>query len=93
MWSWKAIMRRKRLFHQKVGEVLLLMVLDRHCRSHNIAAECCVGSRVSNDDFESRLSKAGGRIRGSELSSGSVLIVGGFSEWNILSEGETGLDG
>lgn len=39
---------------------LLLAGLDRHCRSHNIAAECCVwSSGESGDGLASRCSKAG----------------------------------
>ena len=39
---------RKRVVHQEVvreGLCWLLRCLDRHGRSHNISAECCVESR------------------------------------------------
>lgn len=79
------------LAHQAVGvEVLLLLRrLDRHCRSHNIAAECCVGSSgESRADFESELSKAGGRaLRVKEFSLGSCFIE---SWWKMLSAGDGG---
>lgn len=49
---------RKRLVHQEV-KVVASLLIDRHCRSHNIAAECCVGSRSKGLGFEISLSKAG----------------------------------
>jgi hypothetical protein len=72
--------------------MLLLLGLDRHCRSHNIAAECCVGSSgKSRDDFESMLSKAGGRELREKvlLSRGSCLMVA--PAWKMLSAGDAGL--
>lgn len=75
--------------------VLLLLRLDRHCRSHNIAAECCVGSsgksRDDDDGLASRVSKAGGRELSEKVgwSRGSCLmdVVG----WKMLSSGDAGL--
>ena len=77
---------RKRVVHQEVIEVEakvgwllleLLRWLDRHCRSHNIAAECCVESRSESVfGLASGSSKAGGRVVGKARSLGSSLMMG-----------------
>ena len=74
-------------------EVLVLR-LDRHCRSHNIAAECCVWSsgKGLDDDFTSRLSNTGDMETGNDVASGSCLMMGLLARtWNTLSEGDDGL--
>lgn len=66
----------------EVGGVVVLR-LDRHGRSHNITAECCVGSSgkkgVEGDDEDdglaSRLAKGGVRWRVWMWSRGSCLMV------------------
>lgn len=71
--------------------MLLLWLRDRHGRSHNNAADCCVRSDSERvDGFESRLSKAGGRAR-KFWSKGSCLIMGVLELWKTLSDGEAGL--
>ena len=81
---------RKRAAQKELGEVdvfggwilervllMLLAGLDRHCRSHNIAAECCVWSRGESVGLDSRweVSKAGGMVDGKGWwSSGSCLM-------------------
>lgn len=88
---------RKRVVHHVfvwseagMGFLLLLRLLDRHCRSHNIAAECCVWSgSESMDGLESRLSKAGGRMVGKVWSVGSCLMSTGWSK--RVSLGDAGL--
>ena len=57
-------------------DVWLLRRLDGHCRSHNIAAECCVASRCEREpDLGSSASKAGGEMVEGR-SEGSSLMVG-----------------
>lgn len=57
-------------------DVRLLRRLDGHCRSHNIAAECCVSSRCGSvADLGSSASKAGGAMVVGR-SVGSCLMVG-----------------
>lgn len=74
-----------------VAEVVCLLGLDRHGRSHNIAAECCVGSSGERDDgLMSRVSvKAGGRSVGWVMSMGSCLMW--LSIWKMWSSGDGGL--
>jgi len=43
IWILKRMMVVKAVWNFGV-EMMELLVSDRHCRSHNIAAECCVGS-------------------------------------------------
>lgn len=72
--------------------MLLLWLRDRHGRSHNNAADCCVRSDSERvDGFESRLSKAGGRVEKLLKSRGSCLIMGVLALWKMLSAGESGL--
>jgi len=67
----------------------LLVLVDGHCRSHNIAAECCVASSCgSGAGFESRISKSGGEmVAGRSLC--SCLIEGCMLM--TVSAGEAGL--
>ena len=67
------------MVHQEVEvvEAVLLLLLDRHGRSHNIAAECCVWSSRERVvcGLMSRFSKAGGRDVGKVASEGSCLML------------------
>lgn len=89
--------QRKKLVHRvKAAEVeLRLSLLDRHCRSHNIAAECCVRSSDERaDGLASTFSKAGGgkALGKVEVSKGSCLMCGLPAELN-RSSGDAGLEG
>lgn len=72
-----------------LGVLRLLAGLDRHCRSHNIAAECCVWSSGESVGLESRFSKAGGRVDGKAWSTGSCLMWS--LRWNMWVDGDAGL--
>lgn len=83
----------------------LLLLLDRHCRSHNIAAECCVGSRReegarSEDEgaivmaLPSRLEVIGDMVEGKRGGSaiGSCLMLTSVDMSKRVSRrGEAGL--
>ena len=67
----------------------LWLLVDGHCRSHNIAAECCVTSSCgSGAGLGSNISKSGGEmVVGSSF--GSILMSG----WTLMtvSAGDAGL--
>jgi hypothetical protein len=59
----------------KFGVERELLISDRHGRSHNIAAECCVRSKSERPAFESMPSKVGGRFVENVDSVGSCLMM------------------
>jgi len=73
----------------KFGVMMELLISDRHCRSHNIAAECCVGSEsefiISVPGVDGAVSIGESRFerRESGLSKepwlGGAMVVEGFS--------------
>ena len=74
VWRLRVMRWRKKAAHQLLLRLLLLW--DRHCRSHNIAAECCVRSKsASCPCFELCSSKIGGRLAANVVSIGSDFIV------------------
>lgn len=79
--------------HEKLAEIevgwFVCATLDRHGRSHNIAAECCVWSRGERVDFSSRSMMAGGMCKGDMVSMGSCLMW--EASWKMSSVGDAGL--